>query len=519
MEDKPVLTLDFGTQSVRAMIFDRNGNTLAISKIHYDQPYYSSKPGYAEQNADYYFNLMCQAIRKLTEEYPDLTNKIIGMSLTCFRDTAVILDKDYKIIRPSILWLDQRQAECKKAFPLINNIAFFLSGMMETISLNRKRTIANWLQENEPENMAKTKHYWALSTYFTYRLTGSSYDTPSNYTGHYPIDMKKGKWMGKHSIKYPVFGIDSDLLPELKPSGSVLGRISADGAKLTGLKEGLPLYGAGGDKSCETLGVGCIKKDMGSVSYGTASDIEVTNKKYIEPETFLPAYASPMPGYYNMEVQVYRGYWMLQWFAENFASEEKETATIEKKAVEEVLNQKLLEIPPGSEGLILQPYWGPGLKRPLAKGVIVGFSDYHTKIHLYRSIIEGIGYALREGLESIEKKQHHKVEELRVSGGGSKSDAICQITADIFGLPVSRVQTYETSSLGCAILIYVSSGIYDTYDEAVRKMVHTSKMFFPDKENVKIYDNLYNKIYKHIYPQMKKINNNIRKYSKHINIQ
>ena len=148
-----------------------------------------------------------------------------------------------------------------------------------------------------------------------------------------------------------------------------------------------------------------------------------------------------------MEVQIYRGYWMLSWFSKNFCSELIDEAKIQEMAVEELLNKELSKIPPGSDGLVLQPYWGPGLRRPLAKGGIIGFSDVHTRAHLYRAIIEGIAYALKEGLEGIEKSQKHKVKELRISGGGSQSDAICQITADVFNLPVSRVQTFETTSL------------------------------------------------------------------------
>ena len=132
---------------------------------------------------------------------------------------------------------------------------------------------------------------------------------------------------------------------------------------------------------------------------------------------------------------------MLTWFAKEFASDLAKAAkgNISK---ESILNAKLNTIPPGSNGLIVQPYWGPGLSRPLARGAIIGFSDIHTRDHLYRAIIEGIAYSLREGLEGIERSQRHKISEIRISGGGSQSDDICQITADIFGLPVSRVQTY-----------------------------------------------------------------------------
>ena len=205
---------------------------------------------------------------------------------------------------------------------------------------------------------------------------------------------------------------------------------------------------------------------------------------------------------------------MLSWFSKNFANELITASKIEKMAVEEMLNRDLANIPPGSEGLILQPYWGPGLRRPLAKGGIIGFSDVHTRAHLYRAIIEGIAYALKEGLESIEKSQRHKIKELKISGGGSQSDAICQITADIFNLPVSRVQTYETTSLGCAIATFVAAGEYSSVEEAMNAMSHKGDTFFPNPEAVEQYKFLYEKGYLEMYPSLKSVYKHLNKFTK-----
>ena len=187
---------------------------------------------------------------------------------------------------------------------------------------------------------------------------------------------------------------------------------------------------------------------------------------------------------------------------------------IQDMAVEELLNEKLNDIPPGSDGLVLQPYWGPGLRRPLAKGGVIGFSDIHTREHFYRAIIEGIGYALKEGLESIEKSQHHKVKELRISGGGSQSDAICQITADIFNIPVSRVQTYETTSLGEAIATFVAIGEFKDINEAMEAMTHKTMTFYPVPEAAEQYQELYKHVYIRMYPRLKRIYRYINKFTK-----
>ena len=181
-----------------------------------------------------------------------------------------------------------------------------------------------------------------------------------------------------------------------------------------------------------------------------------------------------------------------------------------------MLNKDLAKIPPGSDGLVLQPYWGPGLRRPLAKGAIVGFSDTHTREHMYRAIIEGIGYALKEGLQSIEKSQRHKIKELRISGGGSQSDAICQITADIFGLPVSRVQTFETTSLGAAIASFVGLGEFSSIEEAMKEMSHKTVTFEPNPEAHEEYEKLYKKVYVKMFPSLKKVYKDLNKITKRI---
>ncbi|HKM02451.1 MAG TPA: FGGY-family carbohydrate kinase, partial [Bacilli bacterium] len=221
----------------------------------------------------------------------------------------------------------------------------------------------------------------------------------------------------------------------------------------------------------------------------------------------------PINNLYQMEAQVYRGYWMVSWFIKEFANNETLESNIIEMATEEILNNKMLEISPGSEGLVLQPYWGPTLKRPFAKGSIVGFSDYHTRHHLYRAIIEGIAFALLEGLKSIEKQQGKKIKKIRVSGGGSQSDAICQITADIFGVPVQRIQTHETASLGTAVSVFYSSGVFATIDDAIAAMVHPTQAFIPNMVNNQKYNYLFKNVYSKIYPNLKNIYKSIKKFN------
>ncbi|MCR4561738.1 MAG: FGGY-family carbohydrate kinase [Bacilli bacterium] len=514
MEEQYILTIDFGTQSVKVAIFNDKGEIIASEKEKYSPAYFSELPNYAEQDPDYYFECMARCTNKLAGNTPDLLSKVAGATISCFRDSAVLLDKDNKVVRPMILWLDQRMAEHPKKLPLAHRLVLDLVGMRNALIVNQKKTVANWVKENEPENWAKVKKYLNVSTYFIFRLTGEMKDSASSQAGHYPNDAKHRDWYKRpeKNMTGQIFGVTRDYLCEIVPEGSCIGGITEEASKITGLPAGLKVYACGSDKSCETLGLGVIDDSIAAISYGTASSIETTRKKYTVSEKFIPPYPSCIPGYYNMDIQIYRGYWMINWFLKEFGGKKIDDMITDISAAE--LDGVIDSVPPGCDGLVLQPYWGPGLSRPFAKGAIIGFSDSITQLHFYRAIIEGIGYALREGLEkNFEKRIHHKINELRVSGGGSQSDAACQITADIFNRPVTRVQTSETSSLGAAIAGFLAIKRFSTPEEAIEAMVHLKDTFTPRKKDAEIYEYLYKNAYLKMYPRLGRIYKDINDFN------
>jgi sugar (pentulose or hexulose) kinase len=179
---------------------------------------------------------------------------------------------------------------------------------------------------------------------------------------------------------------------------------------------------------------------------------------------------------------------------------------------EDLFDDLVTASPPGSMGLTLQPYWSPGIKvpGPEAKGAVIGFGDVHTRAHLYRAILEGVAYALREGKERTERRSHIDITELRVAGGGSQSDAALQLTADIFGLPTARPHTYEASGLGAAIDAAVGLGLHTTFDTAVEEMTGLGEVFEPDPEAHAIYNALYSRVYKRMYAQLQPLYEEIR---------
>ena len=507
-----VIAIDFGTQSVRVGIISEKGKILALEQEKYEIPYFSLKPGYAEQDPNYYYDLMCKASNRLVEKNKELINSVVSFSSTCFRDTPAFLDKDYKVVRPSIIWLDQRKARLDKKIPLLYSLAFALVGMSDTITLNRKRTPAIWLQENEPQNYERIRYYAPLNSYFNYRMLGRLADSPSNMIGHFPINFKTGKLYGKHALKGCIFNVDPKMIPEIVGVGEILGEINEIGHQETGLPLGLKYITTGNDKSCEALGSGATEEYSCHISMGTSCSIAMTRQKYFEPIHFLPSYLTAYKGYYSGEMQIYRGCWMLAWFAQQFGKEDMQEAEIEKIAPEAILNKKILSIPPGSDGLILQPFWGPQLERPLAKGSIIGFYDVHTKYHMYRSIIEGLGYCLKEGLDSIQKQIHKKAKYITIGGGGSKSNAICQIISDIFNLPVYKPKNYEVSVIGCGIAQLIALGVYKTPNDAKKSCVEYETIYTPNQENVKKYEYLYKNVYKKVYPKLKSVYGELSDY-------
>jgi len=357
----------------------------------------------------------------------------------------------------------------------------------------------NWIRQNQPEIWEATHKYLQVSGFLNYRLTGEFSDATASQIGHLPFDYKKHKWAGPWALTRKFFPVERDKLPGLVSSGEILGRVGKKVARLTGIPVHTPVVACGSDKGCETLGSGVVDQTMVSLSFGTTATVQTSTEKYFETIPFMPPYPAPMPGCYNPEVEIFRGFWMISWFKKEFAQKEVETAASLGIAPEELLNQCLDRTSPGAMGLLVQPYWGPGLDHPDAKGAMIGFGDVHTRDHVYRAVIEGLGFALLEGMEKIQTRGKVRVEQAALSGGASQSNAICQIAANIFNLPMVRAATHETSGLGAAVLTAKGINAYDCIPEAVARMTKPAGQFFPNPKHVSIYKALYQRVYKKIY--------------------
>ncbi|MCF6242154.1 MAG: FGGY-family carbohydrate kinase [Bacteroidales bacterium] len=507
-----ILSIDCGTQSIRALLFDFKGKVIDKEQIHYE-PYLSSEPGRAEQHPEIYWKNLCKATQALKERNLQNFNNIKGVGITTLRSTFVNVDKAGNALRPSILWLDQRVADNVYQPNAFLKLAFKAVGVEEMLQKMERKGHCNWIKQNQPDIWKKTYKYLQISGYLNYKLTGVFKDSTASQIGHIPFDYKKQQWANpKDAFEFSskLYPIESEKLPELIAPGAKIGTVHKEASLATGIPADTPVIAAGSDKGCETIGMGVIDTRMASLSFGTTATVQTTVNKYFEPTRFLPAYPAVIPGHWNPEIEIFRGFWMINWFKNEFALKEVLEAKEKNVAAEEILNELLHKSPPGAMGLMVQPYWTPGLGEKNAKGAFIGFGDVHKKEHVYRAVIEGLAYALLDGMHKLERRGNLSFMQLAVSGGASQSDEICQITADIFNLPLLRGETHETSGLGAAIVTAYGIGQYSTINEAVKNMVHYSKTFLPDKEHSNLYKKLYEQVYLKMFKRLEPLHKKIR---------
>ncbi|HET9062876.1 MAG TPA: FGGY-family carbohydrate kinase, partial [Candidatus Binatia bacterium] len=408
-----VLAIDVGTQSTRAALVDLRGDVRDIVKTPV-QPYFSERPGWAEQHAETYWEVLRDTCRQLLGRAGPLGERIIAVAVTTQRGTYVNVDRDGTPLRPAIVWLDQRRASIDGLIPPLTVPLLKAAGVYPFVEYVTRYCRSNWIRQNQPEIWERTHKFLCLSGYLTHRLTGEFRDSTGNIVGTMPIDVKRSEWAGKWDPKSRLFRVEKEKLPELVQPGELLGKVTAGAAEQTGIPAGLPVIAASNDKACEILGAGCLTPDTACISFGTIATINTHNAKYVEVKRLMPPFPSAVPHHYYSEIGVLRGLWMVSWFKEEFGLQERLRAKEGSVSPESLLDELLREVPPGAMGLVLQPYWTPGPDRAAyTKGSIIGFGDIHTRAHLYRAIVEGLVYALKEGAQLTERKNAVPIQRVR----------------------------------------------------------------------------------------------------------
>ena len=498
-----ILAIDFGTQSVRALAYTRSGECRAKYQLPIDQ-YQHPEPGWTEHDVDGFWALLTSSCQGLWSQGVDPA-EISAVVVTTQRATVINLDERGRPLRPAIIWTDQRRAPPRGRLPWLWRVIFGLLRIRPIVENLEAEAEANWLERHQPELLAQTAHFLLLSGYLNYRLTGEFKDSSGSQVGYVPFDFKKQDWCGDSDWKWHSMAIKRYMLPALAAVGETLGAVTAEATKETGIPEGVPVIAGAADKACEVLGVGALEAGVASVSCGTTATINTTRSQYVEVVPFMPAYPAALPEHFNTEIQVFRGFWMVSWFLQQFGDAERRQAAERGVPAETLLDELLAQTEPGADGLVLQPFWNPvlGETGPEGRGSIIGFKDFHTRAHIYRALIEGLAFALRSGKERIERRTKTPVTCIRLSGGGAQSDQVAQIVSDVLNLPVERFDDCEASGRGAAMVGAAAMGWYPSITAAGEAMVGEMHCITPDPQAAKRYEALYEGQYRPLYGKLK----------------
>jgi sugar (pentulose or hexulose) kinase len=510
MDKSLILAIDNGTQSLRALLFDKHGQIQGKSQVFYN-PYDQPAPGYCEQDPEVYWRALGEACQQLWHDGHN-ANAVAALTVTSQRTSIVPVDEQGTALIKAAIWLDQRKAKNLKPMSVVWRSLFKVLGLSSTVISFREKALSNWLDDHNPQLLSKVHKWLFLSGYLSFKLTGEYRDSRASQVGYVPFDYKKQRWGGGLDWKWQALAMKPNQLPELIDSGKTMGLLTAEAAAACGLEPGVPVVASGADKACEVLGSGGVSPDVACLSFGTTATVNVCSPHYREVVKHIPAYPAVLSGHFCYEAMLFRGFWMVSWFKEQFGLEESQRVLDADGSVEALFDELVDAVPAGSMGLVLQPYWGAGLREPgpEAKGAVIGFGDVHKREHLYRSILEGLVFGLLEGFEKIQKRCGVNPTILRVSGGGSQSNAAMQIAADVFGMPAERPHTSETSGLGAAIAVATGLGWYDDMEQAVTQMVHPGDVFQPIPANHEIYQQLYRDVYLKMYPKLQPLYTRIR---------
>lgn len=490
-----LLGIDIGTSGTKTVLFDENGKTIAADLQEY--PLYQPKVGWAEQDPEDWWNAVYTSIRNVLTKSG--VSDIKGLGLSGQMHGLVMLDKDDRVLRNSIIWCDQRtQAECDE----ITNIV----GAKRLIEITANPALTGftaskirWVQKSEPQIYEKTAKIMLPKDYIRYMLTGEFATEVSDASGMQLMNIAERNWSDEVLQK---LNIDKSLLGKMYESHEITGRICEQAAKLTGLKVGTPVVGEAGDQAAAAIGNGIVKSGTVSSTIGTsgvvfASTDNISIDKLGRVHTFCHA----IPNTWHIMGVTQGAGLSLKWFRDNFCTEEKSVA--ENMQIDPyVLMDKIAETAEsGCEGVIYLPYLmgerTPHLD-PYARGVFFGLSAKHTKAHLLRAVMEGVVFSLKDCMEII-KEMDVNVNKVIASGGGGKSRLWRQMQADMFGIDVSTINSAEGGALGVAILAGMGTGVYNSAAQACEAVISIKET---NKSNYGIYDKNYIK-YKNLYTALK----------------
>ncbi len=480
--------IDSSTTATKALLIDEEGvvKSVVSSSYTFETPH----PLWSEQDPNLWWKATVQSIRQLLINVPFERNQIRGIGLTGQMHGLVLLDQYGDVLRPAILWNDQRTgAECDEMRARLGKQKLInISGNDALTGFTAPKIL--WVKNNEADTYTKIRHILLPKDYLRYKLTGEYAMDKAGGAGTQLFDVRQRDWSPEI---LQALQINPQWLPPTFEGTAVTGELSDFAASLTGLAAGTPIFAGGGDQAAAAVGTGAVTEGIVSISLGTSGVVfAASDKPIIEPDGRLHAFCHAVSGKWHLMGVMLSAAGSLRWYRDTVAPELSFDDLLAPAA----------SIPAGSAGLLFLPYLtGERTPHPdpLARGAFVGLTVRHAQPHLTRAVLEGVAFGLRDSFELMKGAGLADVTQVRVTGGGAKSSLWRQILADILNVEIVTVSAGEGAAFGAALLAAVGSGVWPDVPSAAQSVVKITGSTRPQAATVAIYNNQYD-IYQSLYP-------------------
>ena len=485
------LGIDTSTTSSKALIINESGQVLAATSCPHTLN--TPRPLWSEQNPLEWWDAVAGSIRAALQKAGVRGDEISAVGLTGQMHGLVLLDEDGEVLRPAILWNDQRtQAQCDEIHRRIGREKFIqITGNVALTGFTAPKIL--WVAQNEPEIYARARHVLLPKDYIRYRLTGEYAMDKADGSGTVLFDLRARNWSDE---VLAALDIPKAWMPPTYEGSQFTGRVSTEAAALTGLKAGTPVAGGGGDQAAQAVGVGAVEPGVVALTVGTSGVVFATTPSaLIEPEGRLHAFCHAVPGMWHFMGVMLSAAGSLQWYRDTLAP---------AMSFDELLNEAQA-VPAGSEGLLFLPYLS-GERTPhpdpLARGAFIGLTLRHTRGHMTRAVLEGVAFGLKDIFTLIQNAGLGGITQVRASGGGTKGALWRQILASVLEAELVTVNTTEGAAYGAALLAGVGAGNWPNEISACHAAVKLIGSTSPEPAQIEVYRSAYS-IYRELYPALK----------------
>lgn len=473
-----LIGIDVGTSSTKAVLMEANGETPEVVVPEYE--FQTPRPLWAESDPADWWEAAVKAIRALLEKVDP--SSVAGVGLTGQMHGMVALDGAGKVLRPCIMWNDQRTgAQCAAITERV--------GAERVVQLTGNPVLPGftapkiaWTRENEPEVYEKIDKIVLPKDYVRYKLTGEFFTDVSDASGTSLLDVANRRWSEE---MLDALEVPASWMPEVTESPVASTKISAEAAAATGLPEGTPVIAGGGDQAAQAVGCGIVGEGTISATLGTSGVVFAHSDEYrVEPQGKLHAFCHAVPGKWHLMGVMLSAAGSFQWYRNHLGEKEMEAEAAGGPDAYDALTKLAAEAPAGSEGLLFLPYL-TGERTPHpdpnARGGFVGLSLRHGKAHLTRAVLEGVSYGLNDSL-TLMRGLGINPDRIILSGGGSRSPLWKQMLADVFTTRCELVNAAEGAAYGAALLAAVGAGVYPSVEEACSTCIRVTDSVEPGKD-------------------------------------